>query len=158
VLAPERVSGHFKSLTLHGSAIIDYIHGNFEEATVDDLKEILKPRIAEWKKVKEKDMLNQIEEAAGKKKLVAGMPGVWRTAMSGNGRLMIIENDYTYNAQHGTVDEVIYKAIEPHNKFSYTKDAVGQVMEKVLENGGDVEFVENGLLTNYQGIVLLQRY
>jgi hypothetical protein len=55
-------------------------------------------------------------------------------------------------------EEVIYKAQEPYNKFSYIKDAVDDVMEKVLETGGDVEFVEEGLLKEYQHIALIQYY
>jgi len=60
-----------------------------------------------------------------------------------------------YAAEHGSSDEIIYKATEPFNKFSYIKDAVDDVIEKVLENGGDVEFVDEGLLKDYHHIALI---
>ena len=158
VLGTERIMGHFKKLTKHSAAVIEYVQGNYEEATVQELKEILEPHIADWKKVKEKDLLNQLEEAAGKKKLAVGMRDVWREAMAHKGRLLLVEKNYMYAAQHGSSEDVIYKAVEPYSKFSYIKDAVDDVMEKVLENGGDVEFVDKDLLKDYNHIALLQYY
>lgn len=158
VLGTERVMGHFKKLTKHSAAVIEYVQGNYEEATVQELKEILGPHIADWKKVKEKDLLNQLEEAAGKKKLAVGMRDVWREAMAHKGRLLLVEKNYMYAAQHGSNEDVIYKAVEPYSKFSYIKDAVDDVMEKVLENGGDVEFVDKDVLKDYHHIALVQYY
>ena len=158
VLGTERIMGHFKKLTKHAATVIEYVQGNYEEATVQELKEILEPHIADWKKVKEKDLLNQLEEAAGKKKLAVGMRDVWREAMSHKGRLLLVEKNYMYAAQHGSSEDVIYEAVEPYSKFSYIKDAVDDVMEKVLENGGDVEFVDKDVLKDYNHIALLQYY
>jgi hypothetical protein len=158
VLGPERILGHFKKLTKHAGTVIEYIHGNYEEATLPELKKILDPYIADWKKVKQKDLLNQLEEAAGKKKLAIGMKEVWREAMSHKGRLLVVEKNYMFPAEHGDRDEVIFKAEEPYSKFSYIKDAVDDVMEKVLETGGDVEFAEEGILKDYDHIALIQYY
>ena len=158
ILGTERIMGHFKKLTKHAGAVIEYVQGNYEEATLQELKEILEPHIADWKKVKEKDLLNQLEEAEGKKKLAVGMRDVWREAMSHKGRLLLVEKNYMYAAQRGSSEEIIYKAIEPYNKFSYIKDAVDDVMEKVLENGGDVEFVDKDVLKDYHQIALIQYY
>jgi hypothetical protein len=158
VLGVDRILGHFKKLTRHTSAVIEYVHGNYEEATTDELKKILQPYITDWQKVKQKDLLNQLEEAAGKNKLAVGMREVWREAMNQKGRLLVVEKNYMFAAEHGGTDNVIYKATEPYNKFSYIKDAVDDVMEKVLENGGDVEFVDEGVLKDYHHIALVQYY
>ncbi|MBK6634610.1 MAG: hypothetical protein IPG38_10090 [Chitinophagaceae bacterium] len=63
-----------------------------------------------------------------------------------------------YAAERGSSDEIIYKAIKPYNRYSYIKDAVDDVIEKVLENGGDVEFVDEGVLKEYQHIALILFY
>ncbi len=158
VLGTERIMGHFKNLTKHSGAVIQYVQGNYEEATVQELKEILDPYIADWKKVRQKDLLNQLEEAAGKKKLAIGMRDVWHEAMNRKGRLLIVEKNYMYAAEHGGSGNVIYKASEPYSRFSYIKDAVDDIMVKVLENGGDVEFVDEGTLKEYNHIALIQYY
>jgi Bacterial archaeo-eukaryotic release factor family 3 len=158
VLGTERTLGHFKSLTKHSAAIIEYVHGNYEEGTLEELKHLLQPHIADWKKVIQKKLLNKLEEAAGNKKLVTGIRDVWREAINQRGRLLVVEKNFMYAAQHGGSEEVIYKIAEPYNKFSYIKDAVDDVIEKILENGGDVEFVDEGVLKDYQQIALIQYY
>lgn len=158
VAGTEKIVGHFKKLSKHTGAVIEYIQGNYEEATMPELKNILKPCIADWKKVTQKDLLNQLEEAAGKKKLSVGIKEVWKDAMNHKGRLLVVEKDYKYAAQHGSNGEVIYKMIEPYNRFSYVKDAVDDIIEKVLEHGGDVEFVDNNILKDYQQIALVKYY
>jgi len=158
VLGTERISGHFKKITKHGGAVIAYVHGNFEEASLKQLKEILEPYITDWKKVEERDLLNQLEDAAGKKKLAIGMRDVWREAMLHKGRLLVVEKNFMYAALHGSNEEVIYKAVEPYNKFSYIKDAVDDVIEKVLGNGGDVEFVDKDVLRDYHHIAMVKYY
>jgi Bacterial archaeo-eukaryotic release factor family 3 len=158
VLGTKRVLGHFNTLTKHKAAVVEYIYGNYDEAGLPKLREILLPYIANWKKIKQKDILNQVEEAAGDKKLAYGMQDVWREAMSLKGKLLIVEKDFMYPAEHGGSEDVIYKADERFNKFSYIKDAVDDVMEKVLEKGGDVEFVDKDVLKDYQKIVLIKYY
>ncbi len=158
VLGTKKILGHFKKHSKHAAAVVNYVSANYEEKTLPELKQILEPHIADWEKVKQKYLLHKIEEAAGQKKLAAGMRDVWREAMGHKGKLLIVEKNFMYKAQYGSIDEVIYKAIEPYSKFSYIKDAVDDVMEKVLENGGDVEFVEENLLNDYHHIALIQYY
>ena len=42
--------------------------------------------------------------------------------------------------------------------ISSTDDIADDTIEKVLEFGGDLEFVENGMLAEYGKIVLIKRY
>ncbi|MBK6634609.1 MAG: hypothetical protein IPG38_10085 [Chitinophagaceae bacterium] len=77
ILATEKVLGHFKKLTKHNGNVIEYLHGNYEDTTLPKLRQLLKPHITNWKKVQTKDLLNQLEEAAGKRNWlkVCGMYG-----------------------------------------------------------------------------------
>ncbi len=158
VSGTERTLGHFKKITKHGGAVIDYIPGNYAGMSLPGLREKIAPFIKNWKKIKQKDLINQLDDAAGKRKLAFGMREVWHEAMRKRGRLLLVEKNYVYAAELGSSDEIIYKAIEPYNKFSYIKDAVDDVIEKVLENGGDVEFVDEGLLKDHHHIALIQFY
>ncbi len=158
VLGTDKILGHFKKITNHSSSVIEYIHGNYEEATTDTLKKILAPYIADWQKVKQKDLFNQLEEAAGKNRLATGMRQVWHEAMNQKGRLLVVEKNYMFAAERSSKEDIIYKAIEPYNKFSYIKDAVDDVIEKVLDNGGGVEFVDEGVLKDFNSIALVLFY
>ncbi|MBX9781759.1 MAG: hypothetical protein K2X48_00560 [Chitinophagaceae bacterium] len=158
IAGAEKILGHFKKITKHGGAIVEAIHGSYDDASPEELKTIVKPYVADWKKVKQKDLINLLEEAADKKKLSIGIHDVWRQAVHHKGRLLVVEKNYMYAAQHGSSDDTIYKPTEPFNTFSYIKDAVDDVIEKVLESGGDVEFVDAPLLQQYYHIALIQYY
>jgi hypothetical protein len=110
------------------------------------------------KKIRLKDLLNQLEEAKNKNKLATGIKNVWHEAMNRKGKLLLVEKDFMYAAEHGASDDQIYKAVQPYNKFSYIKDAVDDIIEKVLENGGDVEFTDKNVLKDFHRIALIQYY
>lgn len=158
VMGTKKVLGHFKAITKNEKSIIGYIHGNYEEATEPELGEALKPYINDWKKVKTDLLRHQLEKAADASKLAAGIKEVWKAASQRRGRLLVVEKNFMYAAQHGGSEEVIYEPEETYNKFSYIKDAVDDVIEKVLEQGGDVEFAEEGMLKEYGHIALIQYY
>lgn len=158
ILGVEKVLGTFKKITKHTGSIIDYINGNFEKASIPELLDILKPHKADWKNIIERNLLNKLVEAVGNKRLVFGIRDVWRSAANQKGQLLVVEKNYMYAAENSSSNDIIYKAIEPFNKFSYIKDAVDDVIEKVLENGGDVEFVEEEMLKEYNHIALIQYY
>lgn len=158
VLGSKRVLGHFNQLTKHKAAVVEYIYGNYEEMPLPLLRTTLLPYITEWKKVQQKNLLLQLDEAAGEKRLAFGMKAVWREAMNNKGRLLVVEKDFMYAAEHGASEDVIYKAEEPFNSFSSIKDAVDDVIEKVLASGGDVAFADKDVLKNYQHIALIQYY
>lgn len=158
VMGAEKVLGYFKKITLHSNAVIEYIHGNYDEFSEDEIKELVTPYLKDWKKVMTNSILKQLEEANSQKKLAIGIKNVWRQAMNQKGKLLVVEKDFMYAAEHGGSKDQIYKAIEPYNKFSYIKDAVDDIIEKVLENGGDVEFTDKDVLKDYHRIALVQYY
>jgi hypothetical protein len=158
VLATERIAGHFKKLTRHSDAVVEYVHGNYEDASMRQLKVLLEPHVADWREVIQKDILNQLQNAAGKKRLAIGIRNVWKEATSRKGSFLVVEKNYMYAAEHGGKEDEIGRERKPLNSFSYIKDAVDDVIEKVLENGGDVEFTDEGLLKEYDHIALIQYY
>jgi hypothetical protein len=158
VLAPPRVLGHFKKVSKHQNHVIEFIHGNFDKSSLQELKEIMEPHIEAWKKKHQADVIEQLDDAASQKKLVVGIRNVWREAMLLKGHLLVVEKDFMYAAQHAAKADQIYKPTEPINQLLYVKDAVDDVIEKVLLSGGDVEFVDNDVIKSYHHIALVLNY
>ena len=158
VLGTKRVLGHFNKLTKHAKNVNEYVHGNYEESTIPQLKQLLAPYIENWEKVIEKDMLNQLDKAAAHKKLATGMIEVWKQAMQHKGQLLVVEKNFMYAAEHVGERNLIRPANRMSNNFSYLKDAVDDIIEKVLEDGGDVEFVDKDVLKDYNHIALIKKY
>lgn len=158
MMGTEKILGHFKQVTKHAKSLIAAVKGNYEDHAIPQIKDIVKPYIDAFKQNNQQLLLTKIDEAAGKKKLAVGINEVWRDAMKNKGQLLIVEKNFMYAAQRGASDDVLYAVVEHNNYFSYIKDAVDDILEKVLTNGGDVEFVEEGFLNNYQHIVLINFY
>ncbi len=158
VLGTTRTIGHFKNITHNNTHVIEYIPHNVEEVTLTELETIMKPFVTDWKKIIQHELLQQVDEAMSRKKLAIGISEVWKAAVQQKGKLLVVEKNYMHPARHGA-DEEIITAYEPaSNNAFYIKDAVDDVIEKVLATGGDVDFVEEGLLAPYQKIALIEYY
>jgi stalled ribosome rescue protein Dom34 len=64
-------------------------------------------------------------------KLCYGLKAVWNTATHRRSRLLVVEE-------------------------TFMGELVDDIIEKVLKDGGDVEFVEQGTLSGYQQIALIE--
>lgn len=158
VLGAKKILGHFKKVTKHSESVLDYVEGNYEEATLPQLAELLKPHVMAWQKIKQKDLLNQLETAANKNQLAVGIKAVWQEVMNKKGRLLVVESSYRYPAQHGSTPDTIDEITEPYNEFSFIRDAVDDAIEKILLNGGDVEFTNGDVLKEFNHIALIKYY
>jgi hypothetical protein len=158
VMGTDRTIGHFKKITRHSDRIINYIHGNFEDASEAEIGYAIAPYIADWKKIKQNDLLLQLDAAMGARKLATGIQEVWKEATSKKGRLLVVEKNYMYPARPGIQKEIIYPKGEIIGTDFFIKDAIDDIIEKMLESGGDVEFVDEGILSDYQRIALIKYY
>ena len=158
VMGTVKTMGYFKSLTKNTKHVIDYIPGNFEESTEAELQKVMGPYISDWKKVIQTNLLKQLDDAMGKKKLAIGVNAVWKAAVQKKGRLLVVEKNYMYPAHHSDSPELIYRYEKENKNVFYIKDAVDDIIEKVLSSGGDVEFVDEGLLKDYDKIALIEYY
>lgn len=157
VVGAEKVLGHFRQLTKNGQSIISYVSGNHDADTLPQLTKLLMPHAMKHNHDRQQALLKIIEEAAGAKKMVSGIIDSWKAACQQKARLLIVEKDFMYPAEKTDQDD-IEELQPPYNRFSYLRDAVDDLMEKVLSGGGDVEFVNNDMLKDHGRIVLLQYY
>ena len=144
VLGAERVLGHFRKITHHEKDIVGFVHGNFLEASESAIREAMVPYITDWQKVRQTTLLTRIRAAADEQKLSAGIREAWKASACRNGSLMVVEKGYRERAYE-------------NNPF-YIKDEVDKVIERVLAAGGDVEFVEDGVLKAYDRVALVRYY
>ena len=158
VMGAENLLSQFKNITNHREAIIEYVQGDYEEYSVEYLKKILHLCIADWEKTKEKYLLRQLKEASDKNMLVTGMADVWREVMNRRGQILLIEKRYIDDIVPEEKDLLNDEMPVSYNKFSCIKNRVDELMEKVLENGGNVELVNDGFLQGYAPIALIKNF
>jgi len=158
VMGTKRVIGHFNGLTKNKESIIQNINVGIENANEITLLEVMKPYLADWRKIQEQTILKEMDKARDRKKLVTGIRDVWYAATHKKGKLLIVEKDFICPASlAGRLDKIQTEDKNTQKPF-YIKDAVDDIIEKILENGGDVEFVENEVLAGNGHIALIKFY
>ncbi|HWB27166.1 MAG TPA: hypothetical protein VG738_16935 [Chitinophagaceae bacterium] len=150
VLGAKRVLGHFKKITHHADKIVQFIHGNFFDVRENEILETVNSYLPVLQQQREKYFLHLLEEAAGKGVLVCGINNLWAEGNNKNIRLLIVEKDFNFPVWRGEGDDAIQEQAGSSDSF-YFKDAVDDLMQKVLECGGDIEFTGNGVLGKYEG-------
>lgn len=157
VMGADRTIGHFRKMTGNTQHILDYVHGNYEAATEAEIRLIMEPYIYERKKEQQAVVMHQIDNAKNTGRLVTGVENIWSEACKKNCRLLVVEKNFTYAAQKISEEIIVpYSGIGKNGIF--IKDAVDDIIEKVLLNGGDVEFVDEGIMSEYEKIALIQYY
>ena len=86
------------------------------------------------------------------------MESVWKTAAEKRGRLLVVEKNYICPARQGDTPDLIYISHDMLQNDFHIKDAVDDCIEMVLHSGGDVEFVDEGILNGYEHIALIEYY
>ena len=107
-------------------------------------------------KLKERNLLLQIEAAKSRGQLAVGINEVWNAANERRGKLLIAEKDILFPANSSKMEsETTFYGFLQTTTMPAT-DVVNETIEKVLQEGGAIEFVENGSLKNYQQMVMIQ--
>ncbi len=145
VAGTERVIGHFARITHHQKNIAGYIPKHCIDATPVELKKLLQPLLDDWQNLRQNLLLLQMEKAAEAGKLVCGIEAVSKAAACSNSRLVIVQR--TLNAE----------GKEEHGLF-YSDGTVDQLVEKVLQSGGDVEKLDPILMEKYGPVALIRYY
>lgn len=156
IMATEKTLGYFKQITKHNQYITGYAHGNFEDASEHELLKALEPQLQNWSLVKQKNAVNKLSVAQNDFKLASGMQDVWKHANRKHGQLLVVEKDFNCPAFVGENGETVFCNDAQDDATIGTKDAVNDVIEKVLASGGDVEFVDE--LKDYNHIALIEYY
>ena len=156
VVGVDKLLGYFKMMTRNANNIVDYIHGSFSHHPDSYIQTAIAPYVANWQNVRQKDLMNRLDIANGAQKLAIGIHEVRKEAKNMNARLLVVETSYSSPIR----DRVpgIFRQHRNDNIPPHIKDGVDQVIEEVIESGGDVEFVADGTLRNYDQIALIKYY
>jgi len=156
VMATDQLITHFKKITHNNDCILDYVLGNFEEANETEIRRVIFPYVADWAEVKQHRLLRELITALESKRLATGIEEVTSAASLHKGRLLVVEKSYTGPVHHGLANNIYGPGYGSNINPFYIKNVVDEVIDKVLENGGDVEFVDDDVLKNYGHIALIQ--
>lgn len=149
VFAPAENLEGFKQLSRNNNHIVA-----LEEAAPDGsekgLQQLMASYLSNWQSLKEKALVQQLELALQSGKLAVGISEVWKAAAEKRGRLLVVEEDYIFPAYLDHKDGILYSDAIPISPTArQVSDAVADAIEKVLADGGIVEVVRKGALTDF---------
>lgn len=144
VFGDNRVTGHFANISRHTRHIVAFIRKDCIEETPRSLLAILQPYITQWDNVRQDSAVQLVGKAMDAGKLSCGLEEVRHTARCSNTRLLVIEKGFR-------------EGKGPDTGF-YVGDAIDDIILKVLEKGGDIEWVDKGRLDAYGHIALVRYY
>lgn len=156
VVGDSKLATHFKRATSNGENIIEFVMEDFEKYSIVDIKKMLNSQFINQVKAKEKWLINQLKAAADINKLTYGMTRVHHESMKRGGKLLLLEKNFVGDIESNKDAGLIGTAIHKFNKFSNVKNQVDEVIEKILDNGGNVELVNKGFLKSYGPIALIK--
>ena len=154
VIGPEKVLSKFSDITLNREKLVAFIHERMIYASEQNILNKLQPYIENWQKIRQQSILQQIEKAAADNKLLRGMDEILSANSLKNAKLLLVEENLSFALQEKIFNGSEDNTILP-NPF-YKANVMEEVIEKVLENGGDGDYVENNLLKHYGGIALIK--
>jgi hypothetical protein len=137
--------------------LITKIEGNFDHTSTHELGKVVWPRVKSVMAEKRHEVIQQLEEAIGTKKMVSGIEEVWNLAIQDRGLILVVEEDYQQSAKINSRDNSII-LVEKHNEPGIIDDLVDEISEKVIDTGGRVVFVDNGALYKYNRIGMVLKY
>jgi hypothetical protein len=160
VMGVEKKLGYFKKWSKNLDKVIAYIEGNYDHASPKAIGDLAWPEVQKKLSQEKEEHLRMLEAAVGRLQFVSGISQAWQAAAEGRIKTLLVEKEFCCPAivsEDGfTLDlNINGKQVTPDK---LKEDAVDDLIELVLDKGGDIVFLENGKLQSHQHLAAITRY
>ena len=156
VVGVERNLAFFREVAKHAGAVVGMLAGNHEETSPSALAKLVWPVFETGATVQRTEALVELDQAVGVQKHNSGIDQVWRAAVGGKVKTLLVEKDFKYPAD---------VSAEGDRLLPYTgagaqalDDAVDETIARVMDTGGAVYFYPQGDLAVHQRIAAVLRH
>jgi Bacterial archaeo-eukaryotic release factor family 3 len=156
VIGVDRYLAFYQEITTDSDAIIGLVAGNHDKTSPSALGKLVWPVFKAGSTLKRTRALVRLKEAVSVNRHASGIDQVWRAAYDKRCQILLVESDFEHPAD---------LAPDGDRLLPYTgrgaaslDDAVDEVIERVLADGGEVFFYEPGILDLHQQIAAVLRY
>jgi hypothetical protein len=146
----------FQEVSQYTSQIAGTITGNFDSVTEAELMPQVWPIVQEVRAQKRADALAALDTAMSEKKVASSLEEIWQLAHEGRGQLLLVENGYRISAK--VDDKGGIQVVDEKGGTDVMDDAVDEIIEAVLDKGGEVMLMDDEALADYDRITLTLRY
>lgn len=145
----------FDSVTSHKDVLIGRVEGDYAATSPHDLGKIVWPIVKKVMAGTSEKAMNDLETAENSGNVSSGIGAVVHAAGSRVDDTLFVEENYHVKGGIREMDHSLI-ASKDLDIQEVIDDAVDAIIEKVLENGGNVVFMESGSLTEFHRIALIE--
>lgn len=135
--------------------VIARVAGSFDNTKLHEIVEAVNPALLEYRENKHREYLEAIDKGASAGLLTTGLEEIMQTALDANAAALFLENSMSVE---GIVNRDGIKIFDENNQEIMTHDILHLLIWNVNKSGGEIVFMEDGSLAEYDGIVLIRRY
>lgn len=152
----ERYLAFYQEVTKDPDAIVGAVAGSYDAPEPGALGKLVWPVFKAGNTLRRTRALARLHEAVSLNRHASGIDQVWRAAFEKRCQTLLVETAFEYPADLSpTGDQLLpYTGRGP----AALDDAVDELIERIIADGGDVFFYEPGTLNIHQGIAATLRY
>jgi hypothetical protein len=127
------------------SKVAGEVEGNFDHSSDHELTEAMEPVLEEWQQAHRQQVLDRFDAVKGTRNGLAGLQPVGKAAAMGRVETLLVEDRY---AVPGSFDRVTgeVRCEEGQATELAADDVVDEIVETVMERGGEVVFYREARL------------
>lgn len=154
VVGVERNLAFYREVTSHADDIVGLLAGNHDKTSPNNLGKLITPVFETGATRRRMEALVQLDDAVSEHTHASGIAQVWREAVSKLCRTLLVEKDFKYPSDVSSDGMVLV----PHTGGPASlDDAVDEIIERVMDTGGEVFFYAPGDLGVHQKIAAVLR-
>ncbi len=156
VIGDEKVFRDFKAVTVNDENLVEFIHGNCRETSESEMEGFIRYILTFWKRLKQRHLLKQIESARKQNKLRTGITEIFKASIQSKGKLLVVEKQMLKNLHASKANTMLFKAGSIINEVFFIRDEADEIIKNVLENGTNIELIDDGQLEKYGSLTLIE--
>jgi hypothetical protein len=146
---------HYRHITDIPDALVAFLHGNHDNDKPHELIAAAWPVMHTYNASQQDEALQQLDHAQSHQKALSNIQDIYLAARDGRAELLLVEKNFL---QPAVVSGDSVKIVSDQNTPGAVDDIVDDIIEMVMDNGGNIAYLDPGKLDNYQKLALVVRY
>lgn len=157
VVGVDRYQAFFDEVSAHKDQVVARITGSHDKTSAHELGQLVWPEVKKGLAEQRAKVFDELGAAVGAQRAASGLGEVWRFTQEGRVSLLVVEQDYHQPAKLDDSGRHL-TLVDDASPLDVMDDAVDDLIEAVLAQGGRVVFVDDGQLEKHQKVAAVLRY
>jgi hypothetical protein len=155
IAGTERNFHFYQEIMDRKKVIAGWINQNRDDFKPHEIVKDAWPVMLHHIKEQQQSAISELEQAVSQQKFVTGISESWRAVNEGRGEKLFVEKNYF---QPAILKEDAITFVDDAKETGVIDDIIDELIERQLQFGGQVVFLEDGSLSQYNRLALKLRY